>query len=131
MKKGNVSSTIIKATKSAKIVRMRDSKIPSDLGIGIHTGQVIVRTRLSPEGRPRAEGYAINLAKRIEGLSRQGENLKIMISSEIRTLLKQFKIDIELSERSTQQFKGILNPVHVYEIIDYSFHIFPSRKDIK
>ena len=110
---------------SFNIERISEAKIPSDIGIGIHTGKVIVRNRVSQDGNPKAEGYAINLAKRIEGLSRRGTHLKIMLSSDAKTLLQQFDIDVELSAQITEHFKGILSPVIVYEVIDYSFHIFP------
>ena len=109
---------------SFNIERLSEAKIPSDIGIGIHTGKVIVRSRIAKNERPKAEGYSINLAKRIEGMSRKGNNLKIMISHEVKTLVKQFDLDIELSDVIIEEFKGILNPIHVYEIIDYSFQTF-------
>ena len=52
---------------SFNLGRLGDGKIASDIGIGIHTGKVIIRPRLARANDARAEGYAINLAKRIEG----------------------------------------------------------------
>lgn len=110
---------------SFNIERLSEAKIASDIGIGIHTGKVIVRPRLAKTKQPKAEGYAINLAKRIEELSRKGSNWKIMISSEIRTLLKKFAFDIDLSEKITEQLKGILNPINAYEILNFPEELYP------
>ncbi len=104
--------------------RVSEAKIASDIAIGIHTGKVIVRQRVSKKMAPKPEGYAINLAKRIEGLSREGTHTKMMISNEVRILLKQFNIDIEISRRITKEFRGILYPIHVYEIINFPVNFY-------
>jgi class 3 adenylate cyclase len=104
--------------------RVSEAKIASDIAIGIHTGKVIVRTRVSKKMPPKPEGYAINLAKRIEGLSREGTHTKMMISNEVRILLKQFNIDIEITRRITKQFRGILYPIHVYEIVNFPVNFY-------
>ena len=104
---------------SFNIKRVAEAKIASEIAVGIHTGKIIVRSRVSPDMAPKPEGYAINLAKRIEGLSRQGMASKMMISNEVRILLKQFNIDIDIGGKITRQFKGILYPIHVYEITNF------------
>lgn len=109
---------------SFNIKRVSEAKIASDIAIGIHTGKVIVRSRLSKDMAPEPEGYAINLAKRIEGLSREGSHTKIMISNDVRILLKQFNIDIEMSRRITKQFRGILYPIHVYEVVNFPVNFY-------
>lgn len=109
---------------SFNIKRVSEAKIASDIAIGIHTGKVIVRSRVSKKMAPKPEGYAINLAKRIEGLSREGEHTKMMISNDVRILLKQFNIDIEISRRVTKQFRGILYPIHVYEIVNFPVNFY-------
>ena len=109
---------------SFNIKRVSEAKIASDIAIGIHTGKVIVRSRLSKDMAPKPEGYAINLAKRIEGLSREGSHTKIMISNDVRILLKQFNIDIEMSRKITKQFQGILYPIHVYEIVNFPVNFY-------
>ena len=106
------------------MTRVSEAKIASDIAIGIHTGKVIVRPRVSKKLPPRPEGYAINLAKRIEGLSREGTHTKMMISNDVRILLKQFSIDIEISRRITKQFRGILYPIHVYEIVNFPVNFY-------
>ena len=66
--------------------RVREGKKILDLGVGINTGEVINERRptitelkkLVPR-RITIEGLAISLAKRIEGLSRQGQYSRIMI----------------------------------------------------
>ena len=109
---------------SFNIKRVSESKIASDIAIGIHTGKVIVRSRISKSMAPKAEGYAINLAKRIEGLSREGSHTKMMISNDVRILLKQYNIDVEISGRITKQFRGILYPTHVYEIVNFPVNFY-------
>jgi len=109
---------------SFNIKRVSEAKIASDIAIGIHTGKVIVRSRVSKKMAPKPEGYAINLAKRIEGLSREGSHTKMMISNDVRILLKQFNIDVEISGRITKQFRGILYPTHVYEIVNLPVNFY-------
>lgn len=109
---------------SFNIKRVAEAKIASEIAVGIHTGKVILRSRVRPDWPPKPEGYAINLAKRIEGLSRQGMATKMMISNEVRILLKQFNIDIDLSGKITRQFKGILYPIHVYEITNFPVEFY-------
>jgi len=109
---------------SFNIKRVSEAKIASDIAIGIHTGKVIVRSRVSQKMTPRPEGYAINLAKRIEGLSREDSHTKMMISNDVRILLKQFNIDVEISGRITKQFRGILYPTHVYEIVNLPVNFY-------
>lgn len=109
---------------SFNIKRVSEAKIASDIAIGIHTGKVIVRSRVSKKQVPKPEGYAINLAKRIEGLSREGTHTKMMISNDVRILLKQFNIDIEISGKITKQLKGILYPIHVYEIVNFPVNFY-------
>jgi len=106
------------------IKRVAEAKIASEIAVGIHTGKVILRSRVSPDMPPKPEGYAINLAKRIEGLSRQGMASKMMISNEVRILMKQFNLTIEISSKMTRQFKGILYPIHVYEIINFPVEFY-------
>ena len=114
---------------SFNIKRVAEAKIASEIAVGIHTGKIILRSRVSQDMPPKPEGYAINLAKRIEGLSRQGMASKMMISNEVRILLKQFNIDIDISGKITRQFKGILYPIHVYEITNFpvEFYRMESR----
>lgn len=109
---------------SFNIKRVAEAKIASELAVGIHTGKIILRSRVSPDMPPKPEGYAINLAKRIEGLSRQGMSSKMMISNEVRILLKQFNINIDISGKITRQFKGILYPIHVYEITNFPIEFY-------
>ncbi len=109
---------------SFNIQRVSEAKIASDIAIGIHTGKVIVRSRVSEKIEPKPEGYAINLAKRIEGLSREGTSTKMMISNDVRIQLKQFNIDLEISDKITKQFKGILYPIHVYEIVNFPVNFY-------
>lgn len=63
--------------------RSRKGRLFYDVGIGIHYGSVVLKQHPSVERTPRkfnAEGYAINMAKRIESQSRTGRFSKIMLS---------------------------------------------------
>lgn len=57
-----------------------------DLGIGINSGKVILRER--HDGKVRIEGFAINLAKRVEGFARSGHYSRIMASKGFYDLIR-------------------------------------------
>ena len=52
--------------------RASAGKAPTGIGVGIHLGPVM--THWDDGGRAKCEGHAINLCKRIEGCSRQGQS---------------------------------------------------------
>ena len=101
--------------------RIKDGKSLVDIGIGINCGHVVVgeHCRISPENevqkRTTAEGYAINLAKRIEVHSRGGVYSKIFVSRSVYTILR---IDFQIAFAGVQMacFEGSAQPVPVYEI---------------
>lgn len=76
------------------IKRLEYKMQPRDIGIGIHCGNVYMqenRLQIGKDNLPwAAEGYAINLTKRIEGLSRKGTETNVLISSEIKGNLLHF-----------------------------------------
>lgn len=101
--------------------RIRDGKSIIDIGIGINCGYVVVGNhwRISSDHVVREEctpeGYAINLAKRIEGYSRSGTYSKIFASRSVFTVLA-IDFQIAFSPVSIAAFKGISQPVPIYEI---------------
>lgn len=60
--------------------RLAKMASPVELGIGIHAGTVYIDK--FQHDHPTSEGYSINVAKRIEGHTRDGVASKIMISSQ-------------------------------------------------
>ena len=98
--------------------RINSGLLPIDLGIGIHAG----RTYLSV-GKP--EGYAINLAKRVEGYSRQFGFSHILISEAAQGYLQSLPDETTyfLSPPRTITPKGISRDVRVFEV---AHHFLPT-----
>jgi len=96
---------------------------PFELSIGIHSGRVYLRDR--PDGQRRIEGYAVNLAKRIETASRQGRYSFIMFSQEACETLRRAvgghsqlrqRLFFHRHELQMQELKGIAKPQPVFEL---------------
>ena len=99
--------------------RKRKGKSFYNIGIGIHLGNVILKKHPSIEGTTRkfnAEGYAINLAKRIEGYSREGKFSKIMLSKKITDIAT---LPMILSNRIDVPLVGIYGSYPIYELQVY------------
>ncbi|MFN8524832.1 MAG: sugar phosphate nucleotidyltransferase [Chloroflexota bacterium] len=109
--------------------KRRRGKLFYDVGIGIHAGNVILRRHPSIAGSPRtfnAEGYAINLTKRIEGYSREGSLSRILMSKRIRDIAPP---QIILSDRINAPLKGIYGSYALYELIAYGDIEDPENVD--
>jgi len=90
--------------------RLNEDKIPEDLGIGINTGHVMYDS-----GKKKIEGYAINLAKRLETESRAGKYFKIFVSrSTFEECISNEKVSF--GDRMLLEVKGISQPIPAYEI---------------
>jgi len=59
--------------------RIRERHLPADIGIGIHAGKVFINQDGEGESKYRPEGYAINLAKRVESESRGGKFSHLLV----------------------------------------------------
>lgn len=94
---------------------LRDGKLPCDLGIGINSGPVYIKEE-NKELLP--EGYAINLAKRIEGESRRGKYSGIIVGQLTKSLYDSDVGESEafFNEVEMVNLKGILQPVPTYEV---------------
>ncbi len=104
--------------------RIKDNGLlPTDIGIGIHAGKVYVNKEDNGEYRP--EGYAINLAKRIEGESRDGKSTHIIISESARGEL--YKLHDESAYSFDKSYpikpKGISREIRVFEV---RHHFLPT-----
>jgi adenylate cyclase len=87
------------------------SGTPVDVGIGIHTGNVVVGTIGSDRRTDfTAIGDPVNVAHRLEKLARPGE---ILVSEAVQ---RRVRGDMKLHFEGERQLSGRLEPVHVYSI---------------
>jgi class 3 adenylate cyclase len=108
-----------------------------EIGVGIHFGKVALISA-SPAGileisgtdNPtkieRVEGYSINYAKRVESASREGKYSKILVSSEIASLIKNKPV---ILIPMTSTLKGISPAEPLYEIRSGFFRNIPLKND--
>jgi tetratricopeptide (TPR) repeat protein len=122
--------------------RIKADKLPRELGIGINQGFVWYDDHLLDEGinkeyekKKTSEGYTINLAKRIEGASRNGRESKVFVSEEIKCIAEKLPLTfkfLKMLNNEKESFfisfdegkryddlKGISNPPYIYEIINF------------
>jgi class 3 adenylate cyclase len=107
----------------ANLERTRHRREPLGLGIGLHSGQVFLHER--PDGKFRIEGFAVNLAKRVEGYARLGTYSRIMLSeaahNRLATSIRQHtqlrqRIFFKRHEVGLELLKGVTESQAVYEI---------------
>lgn len=95
--------------------RISQRSSPAEIAIGINFGQVWAR-RLG-DGFDK-QGYAINLAKRIESYSRNGQHFRIFLSDAAYKLIHTRMRNLLFSGREYASGKGIVGRFGVYEIVD-------------
>ncbi len=108
--------------------RIDSDLLPIDLAIGIHTGKT--RLRSGPESKTNCggwilEGYAINLAKRVESHSRAGKYTGILISEAAHghlNYLSDEKVYVS-DEPQRVPAKGISREIRGFEIMH---HFLPT-----
>jgi len=102
--------------------RLKEHKAPVDLGVGIHAGPVMVRYRGEV---PVCDGYSINLAKRIEGKSREGHGCRIVMSHAVNLLLEVVgrprgpSAGTICGEMHGSEMKGISEPPRIFEVVQF------------
>jgi len=87
----------------------------AEIAIGINFGPVWAK-RL--ENGFERQGYAINLAKRIESHSRVGQHFRIFLSDAAYKLIHLRMRNLLFSDREFASGKGILGQFGLYEIVD-------------
>lgn len=106
-------------------IRISDGLLPVDLAIGIHIGRTFLEKlptgQQKPNGNPGGwipEGYAINLAKRVESHSRQGRFTHILLSEAAQGQMNYLTNERTYLFDDPQTFipKGISREIRVYEI---------------
>jgi len=103
---------------------LKEGRIVSRVGGGINCGKVIKdvrewRVRMG-EDRPAIEGYAINVAKRIESTSRDGTGYQIMVGDSIyRKCHESGSLNVAFGQPRGLLFKGLGQKIPVYEIVSF------------
>jgi len=121
---GEAQSAILAAIKMQKELklynedRQRWGKIPIKIGIGIHSGPVIIGT-VGSEDRMDSTvlGDSVNLASRIEGLTKK-YGVGILISDATLALLEN-PSEFKYRKLDTVCVKGKTKAVSIYEVYDY------------
>ena len=99
--------------------RIESGKRPTEIKIGINTGEVMILQDIF-EKTVRPEGYAINLAKRVEGTGGdKGLYTLVMASRSAYQEAVRYGIKVAWSEPYEVTFKGVSRPDFVYEVKYY------------
>ena len=103
--------------------RIKEGKKIFDLGIGINTGDVTYENRPVVDELKKFirkektfEGLPISLAKRIEGLSREGKYSRITIGHRTMAELNELHHLYEFESMGMQRLKGMSQEIPVFEL---------------
>lgn len=104
----------------SNIKRLDDHKAPTDMGVGIHTGPVMVQLPGAKDASPHCEGYSITLCKRVESASREGKDCQIFLSQNAKQLIEDHFF-VYTKEVQNSPMKGIPSPPKLYEVTGFVF----------
>jgi class 3 adenylate cyclase len=100
---------------SINAARLKAGAPSAELAAGIHIGNVW--SKHSETGHKR-RGFSINVAKRIESASREGQNFRIFMSDPAMKRVNLRTRHLLFSPRKILPMKGVVVPVGVYEVVD-------------
>ena len=103
--------------------RIRSGRPTFELGVGIHSGPVWAERRADGFD---LSGFAINLAKRTESVSREGERFRIFLTDPAFKLVNRRMRNLIFGSRHVVHMKGISAIIAVHELVD-SF-VDPTRR---
>lgn len=103
--------------------RLQRRTVSSEAAAGINFGKILIRKE---GGSIQRYGYAINLTKRIETLSRTGDYYRVFLSDSAFKQINTRMRNLIFGPRQLMSLKGIVGNVGVYELLD-SF-INPIRR---
>jgi class 3 adenylate cyclase len=114
---------------------LSEQRLVSRIGVGINCGKVIKdvrpwRVKIGKAG-PNIEGYAINLTKRIESASREGNVYQIMAGASLyKRCVQNKRLNVAFSHPRSLVFKGLGQKIPVYEVVSFvNFEILSSMPD--
>lgn len=108
--------SMMKALKAFNHQRQAMGLFPIKIGVGINSGEVIAGNIGSPGRMDRTViGDVVNVASRLEGMSKQGKHTCIVISAATLELVKDKFIVEKMSETAV---KGKISAVDMFEIVD-------------
>ncbi|NIQ89917.1 MAG: hypothetical protein GWN93_13110 [Deltaproteobacteria bacterium] len=111
---------------------LSEQRLVSRIGVGINCGKVIKDVRpwrvKIGKAEPNIEGYAINLTKRIESASREGNVYQIMVGASLYKRCQQnSQLNVAFSNPKSLVFKGLGQKIPVYEVTSFvNFEIISS-----
>jgi len=114
-------------------LRIQSNATPHRLGIGLHYGQVVLdehtRGRWNLENTkwtwlPKqcmvAEGFAINFAKRVEGVSRSGNTSAIALSQSFYSICRNAGLPVFIGHALSGDTKGFEEREPIFELVGQS-----------
>jgi class 3 adenylate cyclase len=97
------------------VERIKQGAPSAELAIGIHAGRVWA----VPDGAGfHLRGFAINVAKRVETSSRDGQHFRIFISGAAFKRVNRKIQNLLIGPKQLVAMKGIVVPVAVHELVD-------------
>jgi class 3 adenylate cyclase len=95
-----------------------DQGMPAiELAVGIHAGLVWATPGVGGAG-PKLRGFSINVAKRVETASRDGQHFRIYISGSAFKRVNRKIRHLLIGPKQMVHMKGIVLPVSVHELLD-------------
>ena len=95
--------------------RLADGMGTAELAAGIHYGKVWAHRA---ERGFAKQGFAINVAKRVESASREGDRFRVFVSDPAYKLINRRMRNLIFGPRRLAAMKGVVVPIGVHELIE-------------